>query len=434
MNNLFKYLLISAALLLLTLNTSAQIKSGSVTIGSGTTQMDMTIAMNTNTSEVSFSITGPASRWFAYGLGSSTMSGSAYTIVANVSSSIPKEYNQANHAAPILQTIQDLNNMVSINNGATKTYTFTRAMNTGDVNDYVFTNSTTTINLIWAYGSSTTMAQHASRGTSSITLSNICNIPVTNLQPILICQGDSAMIFGSYENTAANYWDTLQTAIGCDSVLMQSLAIGQDFNSPQTDTNLCFGDSIQLFGKWVSQAGIYYDSLTSIYGCDSINSVRINVIQIDTQVYVSNNKLYAAYAFADHYQWYDCQNAQAIAGANSLSYQPLQNGSYQVEISNFNCIARSSCHTVNWTGINSMKNEDVSLSPNPVNDKLKVKLPYENQLYQFEIYTIDGRKLKSLTLTSSTNIIDLSKLKSGMYIYKIRNNNNYIKTGRFIKN
>ena len=74
---------------------NGQIKSGSVSIGSGTTQMDMTVTMNTNTSTVSFSITGPASRWFAFGFGASSMSTSAYTILSNASAQIAKEYNQA---------------------------------------------------------------------------------------------------------------------------------------------------------------------------------------------------------------------------------------------------------------------------------------------------------------------------------------------------
>jgi len=412
---------------------NGQIKSGSVNIGSGATQMDMTITMNTNTSTVSFSITGPASRWFAFGFGASSMSTSAYTILANASAQIAKEYNQAYHAAPVLQTTQNLANMSSSTSGGAKTYTFTRPMNTNDANDYLFTTATSSISLIWAYGYTTTLAQHASRGVTTIVLSSICNIPITNLPLELICQGDSALIFGNYETNAGIYWDTLQSVNGCDSVLMQSLSVGQDFALQLPDTNLCFGDSIQLFGSWINQAGLFYDSLTSIHGCDSVNSIQVHMIQIDTQVYISNNQLNAAYAYADHYQWYDCQNNQVISGANNMSFQPLQNGSYKVEITSLGCMATSSCHAVSWLGIANPTNNDIHIWPNPVRNQLFVDLDNKLGLCFIEIYSIDGRKVGHFNLESDQNSIELSYLKSGFYIYQLKNEGGTLITGRFTK-
>ena len=425
--------LVLITLILFSIATEAQIKSGTVSIGSGSTQMDLTITMNTNTSVVSYSIEGPASRWFAIGFGASSMSTSAYTIVSNVSSAISKEYNQAYHAAPILQATQNLINVVGTTAGGFKTYTFTRAMNTGDANDFIFTSATSSINIIWAYGATTTMSQHQSRGTTNIVLSNICNIPTTVLSVQNICMGDSALIFGKYEHIAGDYWDSLQTSIGCDSIVMQKLNVGQGFGQQLADTTLCQNDSIQIFGKWISQAGTYYDSLSSMYGCDSIYSITVHHIQIDTQVYISNNQLNAAYAFADHYQWYNCSNNQAINGANYTTFQPQQNGNYKVEIFSLGCDAISACHAVNWVGIESANKPNIQIGPNPTYNRLNITLPsgYPNSL--IEIYSIDGQLMFVKNLNTAINVLDITNLASGMYTYRIYSKESIISLGKIIK-
>jgi len=428
------HIIILAVLCTISLNLTAQIKSANVTIGSGTTQMDMTITVNTNTSIVDFSITGPSSRWFGIGFSASSMGTNAYTILSNIALGNPTEYNQVYHALPALQTSQNLSNISSTTNGGFKTYTFSRAMNTADANDFVFTSSTASINLIWAYGASTTLAQHAQRGTANITLVDMCNIPNTNLPAVSICMGDSTIIFGNYENQAGNYVDTITTSNGCDSVIIQNLIVEQAFTQQLTDTVLCYGDSLLIFGNWITDSGIYYDSLQSVNGCDSIYYINVNKIQIDTTVYASATQLNAAYAFAHAYQWYDCATSMAIAGANLMSFMPTQNGSYKVKITSFTCIETSFCHNVNWfVGIDNSSTSNIKISPNPVSNQLLIELPEGKFNYKLIIYSSNGQQIKELVLNSMYNSIDLSSLSAGVYIYQIYDNTKMIKASRFIK-
>jgi hypothetical protein len=431
MKFIYKYTIIFA-LILSVISLKAQINSGTTSIGSGATQMDMTITVNSNNSTVSFSITGPASRWFGFGFAASSMSSGAYTILANVSSGNPMEYNQVNHSAPNLQTTQNLSSITSSTNGGFKTYTFTRPMNTNDANDFVFLSTTTSINLIWAYGNSTSMSQHAGRGTASITLTNACNIPTTNLPPISICAGDSAMIFGNYVNQAGTYYDSLTTTIGCDSVITQSLVVNQS-SSNTIDTTICSGDSIMIFGNWISQQGLYTDTTQSSLGCDSIINYNVSTILIDTTVYISNNTLNAAFAFANSYQWYDCQTNQAISGATSMTYSPTQNGNYKVEIFTSYCSRMSSCHSINWVGIETIENNSIKITPNPVEDNLFINIVDNTTIYKITILSIDGRIILEQNLNSNMNALNLSTLQSGMYIYKIESLEGKIKSNRFIK-
>ncbi|PJA06149.1 MAG: hypothetical protein COX70_10170 [Flavobacteriales bacterium CG_4_10_14_0_2_um_filter_32_8] len=91
-----------------------------------------------------------------------------------------------------------------------------------------------------------------------------------------ICQGDSILIYGNYENTAGVYYDTLQTIFGCDSVLATTLFLNANFNTSQNQ-EICQGDSIMLGGLYQTIGGLYYDSLQTINGCDSILSTTLTV-------------------------------------------------------------------------------------------------------------------------------------------------------------
>jgi len=91
-----------------------------------------------------------------------------------------------------------------------------------------------------------------------------------------ICVGDSILLYGVYQNSAGIYYDSLQTVSGCDSVMSTTLSINTGFSSNQNQS-ICQGDSILLYGIYQNSAGIYYDSLQTINGCDSILSTTLTV-------------------------------------------------------------------------------------------------------------------------------------------------------------
>jgi hypothetical protein len=71
----------------------------------------------------------------------------------------------------------------------------------------------------------------------------------------------------------------------------------------------------------------------------------------------------------------------------------------------------------------------VSLSPNPVNTILNVKLPYPNQKYYFEIYSQLGHLL---IRTSEKTALDISELKNGIYILLVKQDDK-IWTSKIVK-
>ena len=64
--------------------------------------------------------------------------------------------------------------------------------------------------------------------------------------------------------------------INCDSIDEMILTIRPDFLTPLYPI-LCFGDSLFAQGAWRYSSGVFYDTLYSIYGCDSVIETNLFV-------------------------------------------------------------------------------------------------------------------------------------------------------------
>jgi hypothetical protein len=428
--NKISTLMLLIGFLFFSIGLRAQIVMGTVSVGSGSNLCTLTVITNTNTNTVSFQMKGPSTKWFGFGFATSSMGTGAYTILGNVNGQNPSEYNQVNHATPTLQSVQNLSGITSSTAGGFTTYQFSRALNTGNSNDYTFSGQVSTINLIWAYGNTTSLANHANRGVTSIALVNACNIPITQLSAISICQGDSALIFGNYELTAGTYFDTLSTTLGCDSVLSRVLNVQNGIANQLPVISLCQGDSVEVFGNWVSQPGLYTDSLNSVQGCDSIVSVQVDEVILNTQVSQQGNQLQAL-GQADSYQWIDCDTELPISGATQSLFAATYNGSFKVTLSQGNCSQESSCFTVQGIGMDEKNIAPIQWGPNPVQEQLWLSaIPAGSSIM---IKSIDGRLLLSQNLEEGNNKIDINELTTGLYLVQIQFNNQNVMNFKVLK-
>ena len=91
-----------------------------------------------------------------------------------------------------------------------------------------------------------------------------------------ICDTDSMLLGGAYQNTPGTYIDSLLSSSGCDSVITTTLFINPTYAVNSSNT-ICVGDSILLAGAWQTTSGIYQDSLVSANGCDSIVTTSLTV-------------------------------------------------------------------------------------------------------------------------------------------------------------
>ena len=91
-----------------------------------------------------------------------------------------------------------------------------------------------------------------------------------------ICENDTYTFFGQDLQTPGVYDQTIPTQYGCDSIIHLHLSNWDIYETPVTE-HFCQGDSYSFFNQTLQNAGIYYHTLESVHGCDSV--IRLNLIQ-----------------------------------------------------------------------------------------------------------------------------------------------------------
>ncbi|MCQ2343833.1 MAG: hypothetical protein MJ002_02780, partial [Paludibacteraceae bacterium] len=91
-----------------------------------------------------------------------------------------------------------------------------------------------------------------------------------------ICDGDSFDFRGKTYSHAGTYFDSLRTVSGCDSIYEIFVKVIPEFHNIEYDT-LCSNKTYHWRGKWLTESGVYFDSLKSSNGCDSVYEMRLTM-------------------------------------------------------------------------------------------------------------------------------------------------------------
>lgn len=234
-------------------------------------------------------------------------------------------------------------------------------------------------------------------------------------EALSICQGDSVLLEGAYQNTSGVYTDTLLTVFGCDSIVETTLTVDP---APVTQDNItiCDGDSVLVNGTYLSVPGVYVDTLQAASGCDSIVETTLSVTVIDNSITNNSPTLTANYNGAQSYQWINCDTGFDIANATSQSHTFVANGSYQVMITDQGCTVFSECETVDNVSIGELNLSSVEIYPNPTDDKVTIV----HGLQQAEILLLDAFGKVVLTQEISDNFtLSLGEYSDGVYFLVI---------------
>lgn len=104
-----------------------------------------------------------------------------------------------------------------------------------------------------------------------------------------ICDGDSLLVGGGWQQSEGMYYDTAVSVGGCDSIHTTYLLVHDNYSST-TDTIICEGESVYAGGEWQTEAGTYLDNLQTMHGCDSLITTNIDVLP-QPQVDLGNDTL-----------------------------------------------------------------------------------------------------------------------------------------------
>lgn len=182
-----------------------------------------------------------------------------------------------------------------------------------------------------------------------------------------------------------------------------------------------------------SSTGTYQDTLTSIFGCDSILTFNLTFIEIDTTSSIANGIFTSNQAGAT-YQWFTCPGGIILAGETGQSFMPDTNGTYAVAITLNGCVDTSACYTINDVSMKEFQQIEntVTVFPNPIENELN--LQSANFISTIKIYDASGKLICSfydlMTKSWSTNI---SSLQSGIYFLEITDINNQKNNLKIVK-
>jgi gliding motility-associated-like protein len=105
--------------------------------------------------------------------------------------------------------------------------------------------------------------------------------PAAYSQTFTICQGSSINVGTSTYSGSGIYNDTLVAANGCDSVIVTTLFVVSALTS-NVSASICEGDTYNFGGTNYSTSGTYTNSLIAVGGCDSIVTLFLTVLPIET--------------------------------------------------------------------------------------------------------------------------------------------------------
>lgn len=186
----------------------------------------------------------------------------------------------------------------------------------------------------------------------------------------------------------------------------------------EEDGLICPGDTFQLGETIVAGPGQYTGILVSEDGCDSVVTLQVEFLVVDTAVVEVDGGLEALASDAV-FQWIDCADGQPIPGAEEATFLPAKSGSYAVIVTVNGCSDTSSCREVTISGLEGMGSwSEARLWPVPAKDILWLELPATVPLPR-EIRVIDplGRVVRNVASgIGNTMGIPLDGLPAGPYL------------------
>lgn len=200
---------------------------------------------------------------------------------------------------------------------------------------------------------------------------------------------------------------------------------------------ICEGDSIQIFGKWLKAEGTYLDTFPLSTFCDSIVVTALIVHSLPPTPIATQaaNIIYSSSSTGN--QWYN--SSGIIYGEVSQVFIPDSVGIYFVIVTDSNGCKSLPSNSVNFilTSIKEYLKKQIHIYPNPANNYIVIEITEKELLDKkmyYEISTIGGQTQKVSSLKENKSFINVENLPSGIYFIKIYKENSLIGVYKVVVN
>lgn len=177
-------------------------------------------------------------------------------------------------------------------------------------------------------------------GADSIVVLNLTVNPIYNdTITAEICQGETYTLYNFNESQAGVYTHQGMSVYGCDSVFTLNLIVNPIYTT-NLSAEILEGQTYDFNGHSLNQTGIYYDTLATIEGCDSVFILDLIVypnVQTTINASICQGETYSENGFNVSESGTYQQDLQTIHGADStvilnLVVNPIYNDTLTVEI------------------------------------------------------------------------------------------------------
>lgn len=242
-----------------------------------------------------------------------------------------------------------------------------------------------------------------------------------------ICDGDSILLGGAYQTMAGVYVDSLTTSFGCDSIHTTTLSTDQSYFI-QASANICIGDSILLGGAYQTTAGFYTDSLQTALGCDSTIVTFLDVTSFPVVTFTNPGDTVCAQASAFSMNGAPAGGVYTGNGVSGDMFDPSAanvgaNDIIYVYTDSVGCAGTDSAtfYVQDCASIGEATLVGVSVYPNPASSIITVALPDHVSEGVAVLYDANGRLVQSHILTETISTLEISSLSAGVYVVEINN-------------
>jgi len=241
------------------------------------------------------------------------------------------------------------------------------------------------------------------------------------MDAISMCDGETVFWHGNTHANAGVYYDSLQTINGCDSVFSLNLSIFPNYYYAESDT-FCEGSTYFWRGNYYTSAGTYYNSYSSQHSCDSIYSLEL-IMRNRPNVNISSiDSLYCIYNAPVTLTATPPGGVFIGQGVSGSSFSPTTAGlgnwfiaySYTDSSGCFNAdtvyVTVDAC-----THISDNGTFDIKLYPNPNDGNFEIDLKDNSKL---SLYNSLGELVYTNILPSGKHFLRINDLTNGLYLLK----------------